>query len=154
MVYARNTCMHLSNCTHHDDAHTHACTHSDISRLKPIKELLPDTISYGDIHLTIAIITVMTGFVRPPRSYYPHKQSPPFTQPSSSAYTPSPALNHSVSEPSYNYVASSGSSSSKSWGGGNWHQKKGTKRKLPPSFRSGSYSGYGGKHKAKSKKFW
>ena len=130
---------------------THIHTPSDISRLKPIKELLPDTISYGDIHLTIAIIAVMTGFVRPPKSYIPKQKSPPFSQPSSSSYTPSPSLNRSVSQPSSSYSASS---NSKSWGSSNWQQNKGTKRKLPSSFGSSSYSSYGGKHKAKSKKFW
>ena len=151
----RQKCVHyyFNICTCHDDAHT-CYTHLDISRLKSIKDLLPDTISYGDIHLTIAIIAVMTGFVRPPKSYYSHTQSPPFSQPSRSTYTPSPSLNRSISESSHSYGVSSSSSSSKSWGSSSWHQKKGTKRKLPSSFTSGSYSSYGGKSKAKSKKFW
>ena len=129
--------------------------HSDISRLRPIKELLPDTITYGEINLTIAIIAIMTGFVRPPKTYSPKLQSPPFgSWPSTSTHTPSPSLSRSVSQPNYRYGASSNSStSSKSWGSSDW-QKKGTKRKLPSSFKSSSYSSYGGKPKTKSKKFW
>ena len=150
-------CMHEASLLLRINAPMHIThVHSDISRLKPIKELLPDAISYGEIHLTIAIIAVTTGFVRPPKTYPRQQQSPPFGSqpPSSSSYTPSPSLSRSVSQPSHSYGASgSSSSSSKSWGSSNW-QKKGTKRKLPSSFKSSSYSSYGGKPKAKSKKFW
>ena len=124
---------------------------SDISRLKPIKELLPETISYGDIHLTIAIMAVMTGFVRPLRSHTP-RLSPPFSQSSSSTYVSPPSFNHSAPWPGGSQR--SGQSSNKSWGGSSWHKKKGTKRKIPSSFHSGYRSCYGGKPKAKSKKFW
>ena len=138
--------------------HTSYYVYSDISRLKPIKELLPDTISYGDINLTIAIIAVMTGFVRPQKTYPPKPtmtQSPPFgSQPSCSTYTPSPSLSRSKSQPSSSYGSrGSGSGGKSQWGSSNW-QNKGTKRKLPSSFRSGSHSSYEGKPKTKSKKFW
>lgn len=43
-----------------------ACT--DISSLRAIKNLLPENIQYGDIKLTIAILAVKTGFVRPRKS--------------------------------------------------------------------------------------
>ena len=38
---------------------------SDVSRLKPIKELLPLTVEYWEIKMVIAIMMVTTGFVRP-----------------------------------------------------------------------------------------
>ena len=43
---------------------------TDISSVRAIKEAIPEgvlspTIAYGEIHLTIAIMMVTTGFVRP-----------------------------------------------------------------------------------------
>ena len=54
--------------------------HSDISRLRPIKDLLPDTISYGDINLTIVLAILL--LLSCPQKTYPPKpvmtQSPPY----------------------------------------------------------------------------
>lgn len=41
---------------------------ADISKLRPIKDLLPETVSYGQIKLTIAVMVIKTGFVRPVKS--------------------------------------------------------------------------------------
>ena len=133
--------------------HTHTHTHTstpDISRLKPIKEQLPETIMYGDINLTIAILAVTTGFVRPQKTSPPKPASLSHT--SSSFISPPPfSLSRSASTSGAGYRTSG----SGSWSGrGNWKRGQGTKRKLPSSFKSGSHSNYGSKPKAKSKKFW
>ena len=38
---------------------------SDIGSLGVIKKALPDNIAYGEIRMTIAVLVVTTGFVRP-----------------------------------------------------------------------------------------
>lgn len=43
--------------------HTLLC--SDVSSLGAIKKVLPDNFTYGEIKMTVAVLMVTTGFVRP-----------------------------------------------------------------------------------------
>ena len=52
-------------------------TYTDISRLKTIKNILPESVRYSDIKMTIAILMVKTGFVRPKKSSMEGLISPP-----------------------------------------------------------------------------
>ena len=51
--------------------------YTDISSLKTIKSMLPETVHYSDIKMTIAILMVKTGFVRPTKSSAESLISPP-----------------------------------------------------------------------------
>ena len=137
--------------------HTHTHTHSDIGCLSAIKQQLPDSIQYGEIKVTIALLSILTGFVQPNKTsplYSPNGLTSPSVTPSSQVITGTPSMGRSTSDPE---TFSGPSSSTSGWHGGrSYSSGRGTKRKLPSSFTSGSSAkasaSYNFKHK--SRKFW
>ena len=57
----------------------------DITNLRRIKNLLPENIEYWQIKMTIAIIMITTGFIRPGKELSPQLSSPSLPSSSSSS---------------------------------------------------------------------
>ena len=62
----------------------------DVSSLRRIKDLLPENIDYWQIKMTIAIIMITTGFVRPGKEPSPQLSSLSLPSSSSSSLSSSP----------------------------------------------------------------